>query len=474
MPEHELEKLLGGFAADTLTPEERDRLFTAALHDQELFNALADEQALKELLADPAVRGRLLDQLHQAAAAPAGPPRSWLDGFKQPARLALAGGLAAAVAAIVLGTKLYQDSLRQSPQQAATEESAPAFTPPSSDPPSAAIPAAPLRDEAPEPIANEHRRSSTESNTGEALQGGQMKRETSASPNTEPQSSPPMAPESAGRSSRDKPEHEPAQPGLDRDKAEETPAVPAQPTRPETPEPPAVPAHRPPAPRAQSAGSAAMAAAQRESARALFYATEPERSEQAVGAREERGPGSQPEARQPLRAEPKMRRFSATPGSAPVKPLGLRYGFAIRAADGTARETDAATALKSGDQGRLTIEVNQDAFLQIWKTTDSSAPELWFPTEDAGQTSVTVPGGRRQGIPFSQEQQPFTLVVRLSRVPLGTLTEQEVAALAVPSNQLEETVTPDQPAGSQEQATYVINKNSSPTVQLIAKIAVAP
>jgi len=51
MAEHELEKLLGGFSADTLTAEERQQLYAAALHDQQLFNALANEQALKDLLA---------------------------------------------------------------------------------------------------------------------------------------------------------------------------------------------------------------------------------------------------------------------------------------------------------------------------------------------------------------------------------------------------------------------------------------
>ena len=43
MSDHDLEKLLGGFAADTLTPEEKQALYTAALQDQQLFNALADE-----------------------------------------------------------------------------------------------------------------------------------------------------------------------------------------------------------------------------------------------------------------------------------------------------------------------------------------------------------------------------------------------------------------------------------------------
>ena len=37
MSEHDLEKLLGGFAADTLTVEERNLLYTAGLQDQQLF-----------------------------------------------------------------------------------------------------------------------------------------------------------------------------------------------------------------------------------------------------------------------------------------------------------------------------------------------------------------------------------------------------------------------------------------------------
>ena len=53
MPEPELKKLLGGFAADQLTSEERQKLFSAALQDQELINARADEQGLKELSETP-------------------------------------------------------------------------------------------------------------------------------------------------------------------------------------------------------------------------------------------------------------------------------------------------------------------------------------------------------------------------------------------------------------------------------------
>src|SRR4029453_2933562 len=127
------EKLLGGFAADTLTSEERQKLFTAALQDQHLFNALADEQALKELLADPAVRRRLLQALKKTSAPGISNPLSWLDWLRRPATLAYAGGLAAMVFAVVLGTKVYQESLRQA-MQPATEDLNP-VSPPLTAPP---------------------------------------------------------------------------------------------------------------------------------------------------------------------------------------------------------------------------------------------------------------------------------------------------------------------------------------------------
>ena len=43
----DLEKLIGGYATNTLTESERKLLFEAALEDQELFDALQQEQALK-------------------------------------------------------------------------------------------------------------------------------------------------------------------------------------------------------------------------------------------------------------------------------------------------------------------------------------------------------------------------------------------------------------------------------------------
>jgi hypothetical protein len=66
MSREDIEKLLGGYATGTLTPEERQALFAAALSDQELFDALAREQSLRDLLRDPAARAHLLAALEDA------------------------------------------------------------------------------------------------------------------------------------------------------------------------------------------------------------------------------------------------------------------------------------------------------------------------------------------------------------------------------------------------------------------------
>jgi hypothetical protein len=89
MTSEQARKLLGGYATNSLTEAERKALFDAALDDQELFDALQQEEALKELLADPASRNQI-----QQALAEAPLPR--------PARVWLWGGLAGAVAAAAL------------------------------------------------------------------------------------------------------------------------------------------------------------------------------------------------------------------------------------------------------------------------------------------------------------------------------------------------------------------------------------
>ena len=95
MSREEIHKLLGGYATGTLTPQEQQTLFQAALEDQELFDELAREQALRDLLRDPAARAQLL-----AAADSA--PAPWYRKLWRPVPAVALAALATALVAIVV------------------------------------------------------------------------------------------------------------------------------------------------------------------------------------------------------------------------------------------------------------------------------------------------------------------------------------------------------------------------------------
>jgi hypothetical protein len=102
MTREQVQRLLGGYATNSLTEAERKALFDAALDDQELFDALQNEQALKDLLDDEITHSQVRAALEgrDAASASRSRGRWWVWG--------LAGGLAAAVSVVVLTT--YQPS----------------------------------------------------------------------------------------------------------------------------------------------------------------------------------------------------------------------------------------------------------------------------------------------------------------------------------------------------------------------------
>jgi hypothetical protein len=109
MSPEDVKKLLGGYATGTLTPEEQQALFAAALEDQELFDALAREQSLRDLLRDPAARAELLSALD----SPAGRTGGFWQWLRRPAvaGLATAGVVAIAVVAVWQGTRLSPPKL---------------------------------------------------------------------------------------------------------------------------------------------------------------------------------------------------------------------------------------------------------------------------------------------------------------------------------------------------------------------------
>lgn len=88
LPPERIRELLGGYATGTLTPEERAALMQAALEDQDLFDAMMDEEALRETLSERAFRSELI-----AALQPK--PRWWRTPWPWAA-------LASATAAVAL------------------------------------------------------------------------------------------------------------------------------------------------------------------------------------------------------------------------------------------------------------------------------------------------------------------------------------------------------------------------------------
>jgi hypothetical protein len=92
----QVKHLLGGYATGTLTPQEHALLMNAALEDQDLFDALADDEALRRYLADAGFRRELLK-----ATAP------------KRARLPWIAAISAAAACLVAG--LFWTARRESP-----------------------------------------------------------------------------------------------------------------------------------------------------------------------------------------------------------------------------------------------------------------------------------------------------------------------------------------------------------------------
>lgn len=428
MADHELEHLLGGFAADTLTPEERKRLYAAALHDQQLFTALADEQALKELLADPDVRRRLLQALKQPSPTATGSTVTWWGWLKKPAGLAWAGGLAAAVFAIAFGTRIYQESLDRAAQSVVTEEAKPAApsiqrAQPAMEP-TASAPAPERKTKDKTDAAKNDRRADKLAKREQPLAGRASEQAASKS----------LADTATPQRERDESSNRTPMAAAEK-KSTSTP--PSTDRKLAAPAPP--PAAAPPLLQAPAGFSAARAPAPKKSARALFYGDE------------------------------------SSPSIGQAKPLGLRYSFVTRGTDGRTQELTAAMVARSSEPVRITVQATQESYVQLLQNLGSAGTRLWWPPQETGKISLKLQAGTRTEIPMPPpaENGLITLIIRLSSKPFGPLTMQEVGMLdRFSSSLLIETVSPGTTTGVQEQATYVVSQDPSTSAQLAVEIPV--
>ena len=114
--------LIGRYSTGYLSPAEEKRLFDAALDDQDLFNELLGEHDLKQLLAEPGARDRLLHALD--------PPKRTAPWFIAAAALTGLAAAALIVAVIVRPTPKPLES-----QVAMTKVAPPVTTTPIAAPP---------------------------------------------------------------------------------------------------------------------------------------------------------------------------------------------------------------------------------------------------------------------------------------------------------------------------------------------------
>ena len=136
MTRDEVRRLVGGYATGTITESERALLMQAALDDQELFDELAHEQELKNLLEVPGVRSRLAGALAPQVVKPGWWMYPWAwAGLAAAAAVVVAFSLRAPQAPVEIAQVPKQVASSDAPVPAASEldrfrASTPVVTPP--------------------------------------------------------------------------------------------------------------------------------------------------------------------------------------------------------------------------------------------------------------------------------------------------------------------------------------------------------
>lgn len=362
----------------------------------------------------------------------------------------LGGGIATAALAVVLGTKIYQDSLREESNLREIDQMVPAEAP---GPAPRSTPASPP----PLPSITEEEQKNKEKahpKIGMAKNEALSDKTTTAKDPQEPPTS-------------QKVTREPQSPtAMKEEMRRSTPA----PT-------PGVAKPKPMMPSAAAPQSEIRA--DRRDARALFYADAPSRRERQALAKERRlrsaddtPAGARPEAVMKPSSDTGL---TDRPEARQFQPLGLRYGFLVKGRDGQDHEVDAVTAAHSGGQARLTVECNQDGDLQILRPTGSLVPQLFFPAGETARPFFRLIGGNRIDIPLppGDGERRIIPTVRLSREPFEAGREQEAISPGYPSPPLlTESVSAAGPTDREEQAVYVVSQDRSASAQIVVSIQI--
>jgi uncharacterized protein DUF4384 len=342
MSREDIERLLGGYATNSLTEEERRELFEAALTDQALFDGLADEHALKELLDDPRARRVLIEALKNRQER-----HAWYNKLHtrlgHPSAWALAGSVAVALLAVTLVIRLG-DRFPEPSGTADTKgpiEPAPLTVPESTESLSKAPPKA---GKTQEPPAAETKDTDVRS-TDQARSPSSERRNQSIAKTPNPPSDKEELNSQAGGASKTVP-------------------APAEPPKQEQDE--------------------------------LYIKTDKPASEPA--AQEFFGKSrDETKALSPMagaQGKPESLRREALKKTQPATP-GILYTLLQERADGTVTAVDAATTIfRTGDKARLAIEPNDKGYLYVMAVDAAGNSKMIFPAEQTAGAAMVDQGAR--------------------------------------------------------------------------------
>ena len=368
-------KLLGGYSTGTLTEAERQALFDAALRDQDLFNSLADEEALKDLLDDPAARQRLLAALEEPRPSRLAGIAAW---FRRPMAWAAAGSLAAAA---LLVTLFIRTGPPPAVEQVAmkTERQAPA------------PPAVGRRDEA----ASSIRPEAVKAKLPEAL--------------PKPMELKPAESMERKEAAESAPEFEARRQVAGQVAVSEPPPPPAAPPPPtavtELPAQVAL-SKAPPAPSTQADVARPPAGSK---ARELYYLAQGPTSLQFA-----RSTATEESAR--VYTKRRAANEAAPAMKAAAGPAGIRCMILKAGPDGRYAESDPAGPFHSGDQVRISVEANENGFLYLLSGKPAGNWALLFQGQVRPRTRYIVPD--KDAIQLEGPSGEIRILAAFSRTPL--------------------------------------------------------
>ena len=420
MNREEIQKLLGGYATGTLTAEEQQALFAAALEDQELFDALAREQSLRHLLRDPAARAHLLAALDAPIPAP------WFRRWWRP--------LSAAAVAVVMASVMIV-AVRRHPS-AAPEVTVAKVEPPVTSPMGSLSP--PTPQPAPALAPAEPRPSRVDAVMARAKKLPPVNMPMAPAPAPRPVAAPSAPKDAAPKDKVEVAVSSGSQmvqvqagvaqvqaapltvtPAASRNQAEELRNLPVAPRNTVT------------------IGSlvAAKAAAAPPDARALFYGT--------LFAAGRGGSGGGGDGGRGVIGGAAIRRLAKTDTAAPADHLGIQYRILLKTPAGDFVEADAAAtgAVAAGTLFKLQIATNDGGYVRVlletadgaWRAVLNHAAERMQPIETE-PIELDQPGRvkfyltfARQPLPQSNVAQPDDEIV-VDRGPVVTVAGRAAAA----------------------------------------------